>query len=446
MQLNRLALDQQRLERLDAQAVQSRRAVEQHGMLADDFLENIPDLRTFPLDQPLCSLDGRSLATQLQLLENEGLEELQRHLLRQSALVQAQLRADHNDRPARVVNALAEQVLTEPALLALDHVGQRLQRALVGARDRTAATTVVQQRIDRFLKHALLVAHDDVGSIELQQAAQTVVAVDDAAIQIVEIGRRKAATIERHQRTQVRRQHGKDGQHHPLGLVARLDERLDQLQSLRQPLQLRLRRRRSHFLADLDHLLGQINGLQELEHGLGTHAGVELITVLLDRLEVHLVSQQLTSLHRRHAWVDDDEGFEVQHPLNLAQRHVQHEADTRWQRLQEPDVRSRARELDVAHALTTNLRLRNFNAALLADHAAMLETLVLAAKTFVILHGPEDLRAEESVTLGLERTVVDGLRLLHFAVGPGTDHLRRGETNLDRVKVLDRSMLLEQLQ
>ena len=87
----------------------------------------------------------------------------------------------------------------------------------------------------------------------------------------------------------------------------------------------------SHLLADLDHLLRQVDGLQEVEHGLGAHAGVELITVLLDRLEIHLVGQQLTSLHRRHAWVDDDKGFEVKHALDLAQRHVQHEADTGWQ-------------------------------------------------------------------------------------------------------------------
>ena len=48
------------------------------------------------------------------------------------------------------------------------------------------------------------------------------------------------------------------------------------------------------------------------------------------------------------------------------------------------------------------LRLRDFHAALLADDAAMLEALVLAAKTFVVLHGPEDLGAEEPVPSGLK--------------------------------------------
>ena len=69
-----------------------------------------------------------------------------------------------------VVNALAEQVLTEAALLALEHVGQGLERAVIRAGDRTAAAAVVNQRVNRFLQHALLVAHDDVRCAKLKQA------------------------------------------------------------------------------------------------------------------------------------------------------------------------------------------------------------------------------------------------------------------------------------
>src|SRR5207249_7199135 len=69
-----------------------------------------------------------------------------------SALVQLQLRAHHDHRASRVVHALAEQVLTEAPALALDHVGERLQGALVGAGHRLAAAAVVQQRVDRFLE------------------------------------------------------------------------------------------------------------------------------------------------------------------------------------------------------------------------------------------------------------------------------------------------------
>src|SRR5690606_11712103 len=44
VQLDGLAFDQNRLERLDTQTVQGRRAVEQHGVFTDDFGENVPDL------------------------------------------------------------------------------------------------------------------------------------------------------------------------------------------------------------------------------------------------------------------------------------------------------------------------------------------------------------------------------------------------------------------
>src|ERR1700679_289887 len=102
-------------------------------MLADHLFQDVPYLRTLTLDQALCSFYGRGFAAQLQLGEDERLEQFQRHFLRQSALMQAQGRTDHDDRAARVIDSLAEQVLTEPALLALDHVGQGLERWLVGA-------------------------------------------------------------------------------------------------------------------------------------------------------------------------------------------------------------------------------------------------------------------------------------------------------------------------
>ena len=75
-------------------------------------------------------------------------------------------------------------------------------------------------------------------------------------------------------------------------------------------------------------------------------------------------------------------------------------------------MRNRAGQLDVRHALTTHLGLCDLNAALLADDAAMLQALVLAAQALVVLDRTEDLGAEQAVTFRLERTVVDRLRLL----------------------------------
>ena len=97
-----------------------------------------------------------------QALHDKGLEQLQGHLLGQAALVHLQLRAHHDNGTAGVVHALAQQVLAEAALLALEHVGQGLQRTVVGAGDRAAAAAVVDQGVHSLLEHTLLVADDDV--------------------------------------------------------------------------------------------------------------------------------------------------------------------------------------------------------------------------------------------------------------------------------------------
>ena len=43
------------------------------------------------------------------------------------------------------------------------------------------------------------------GALSSMQALQPVVAVDDAAVEVVQVGGREAAAVERHQRAQVRR-------------------------------------------------------------------------------------------------------------------------------------------------------------------------------------------------------------------------------------------------
>src|SRR3712207_8856449 len=57
-------------------------------------------------------------------------------------------------RSARVVDALTEQILPEPSLLALEQVGKALQLVLARPRDDPAAPTVVDQSIDCFLQRS----------------------------------------------------------------------------------------------------------------------------------------------------------------------------------------------------------------------------------------------------------------------------------------------------
>ena len=441
MKLDRLALDQHRLEGLDAEAVERRRAVQQHRMLADHLVEDIPDLRLLLLDQLLRLLDGRRIALGVEPRIDERLEQFERHLLRQAALVQLQLRADHDDRTAGIVDALAEQVLAETALLALQHVGQRLQRPLVGAGDDPAAPAVVEQRIDRLLQHPLLVADDDVRRAQLDQPLQAVVAVDDAAIEVVEVRGREAAAIERHQRTQVRRNHRDDGQDHPLRLVAGFDEGLDQLQPLGKLLRLQLGGRLGDLLTQVDRQLLEVERDQHLADGVGADVGGEgILAVLVLGLEVLVLAEELTLLQRRQARLDDDVVLEIEDALEILERHVEEHADARRQRLQEPDMGDRRRELDMAHALAPHPGERHLDAALLADDALVLHPLVLAAQALVVLDRAEDAGAEQPVPLRLEGAVVDRLRLLDLAERPREDLFRAGDGDADLVEDLRRGL------
>src|SRR5215813_3012221 len=89
-------------------------------------------------------------------------------------------------------------------------------------------------------------------------------------------------------------------------------------------------------------------------------------------------------------------------------------------------------------ALTTHLRKRDFYAALVADHAAMLHALILAAQALPVGDWAENARAKQAVAFRFERTVVDGLRLGDFAVRPAPDLLRRSKADANRVEVRDR--------
>ena len=242
--------------------------------------------------------------------------------------MQLQRRTHYDDRTAGVIDALAQQVLAEAAALALDHVGQRLQWALVGAGHCLAATAVVEQRVDSFLQHALFVAHDDFRGLKLQQALQAVIAVDDAAIQVVQVRGRETAAVQRHQRTQLGRQHRQYFENHPLGLDAGLLEAFQDFQTFRQLLELGVRTGLADFGMQRFDFGVQVDAAQQFADGFRAHQRTEFVTVFLELVEIVLFGQQLALVQRGHAGLDDDEAFEVQHALDIAQRHVEHHAQT----------------------------------------------------------------------------------------------------------------------
>src|SRR5262249_54355695 len=159
--LDRVSFDENRLESLNPHSVESRSAVQEDGMLVNDVIENVPDLLVLSLEHLLGALDGVRVAQLFEPSNDEGLVELERYLLGKTALVNLELGADGYHGPRAVVHALSKQVLTEAPLLALDHVGQGLERAVVGAQDRPPAAVVVEESIHRMLEHALFVPDDD---------------------------------------------------------------------------------------------------------------------------------------------------------------------------------------------------------------------------------------------------------------------------------------------
>ena len=406
----------------------------------------------------------------------------------------------------------------EAALLALEGLGEGLQRTTATARDGTATTAVVEQGVNGLLKHALLVVDDDRRGVEVKQALESVVAVDHAAVQVVQVGRCEAAAIELDHRAKVGRDDGDDVEDHVGRVVAALEEGVDDLKALDGLLALLL----LGILVgdDRAEVLGlglEVDAAKKLANGLGAHAALEvdavvalelgeqtligdelallelheplvgvaaesllLLVLLLEvgdagadlvggqRLEVvelvalgglalllqagdlvvalgvelleiggELLTQVVcVGLARLGVDVGDDVAGEVEHLLEVLGLDVQKTREREGRgALEVPDVAHGSRELDVAHALTTDLGRRDLNATALADDALEADALVLAAGALPVLDGTEDLLAEQAVLLGLEGTVVDGLGLLHLAERPAADRVGAGQRDLDRVEV-----------
>src|SRR3546814_5269613 len=64
----------------------------------------------------------------------------------------------------------------------------------------------------------------------------------------------------------------------------------------------------------------------------------------------------------------------------------------------------------------------------------LFHALILAAQAFLVLDRPKDARAEQAVTFGLERAVVDGFGLLDLAERPRANTLRARDADLDHVE------------
>jgi hypothetical protein len=183
----------------------------------------------------------------------------------------------------------------------------------------TAMTTVVEERVDGFLQHALFVVNDHIGRLELHQILQPVVAVDDATVEVVKVRGSKAATLQRDERAQVRWDDGQHFEHHPLRTALRVDETLDDLQALRELLFDLLRFRGAHLLLQFGNRRLHVHLHEAIAHGLRTHLGDErVVTIFIERLPILGVGQELLELQRGLARIDDHVVLIVDHALEGA--------------------------------------------------------------------------------------------------------------------------------
>ena len=355
VQLDCLTFNQSWFESLNTQSVQCRRTVEQNRMLADNLIKDIPNFRTFFFNQLLRLLNSRGEAFGVKTCIDKRLEQFQSHFLRQTALVQFQLRTGHDNRTTGIVDALTEKVLTETTLLTFQHIRKRLQRTLIRTGNGTTATAVIEQRIHSFLQHTLFVTDNDARRTKLHQALQTVVTVDHTTVKVVQIGSRKTTAVQRYKRTQIRRDHRNDLHDHPLRAVAGFHEVLNDFETLHQFLGLQFRCGFGQIGAQLHSNLFEFHCRQKIINRFRTDQRCELVfTEFINSDHVFFFRKQLMLFQGSQAWFCYNVVFEIQNAFDILQRHIKQCADTRRKRFQEPDMGNRSSQFDMAHALTTH--------------------------------------------------------------------------------------------
>ena len=119
----------------------------------------------------------------------------------------------------------------------------------------------------------------------------------------------------------------------------------------------------------------------------------------------------------------------VDYRVELLCRHAEQVANLVGQRTEIPDVCYRHHQLDVSATLATHFLLCYLNTASVADDTFVTNALVLATGTLVVACRTEDALTEQTVTLRLVGTIVDGFRLGYLAIRIFQNLLGRSETD-----------------
>ena len=117
------------------------------GESGNDLIEDVPDLLDPLLHHLSCTLDGGDKTFLLKFVVNEGLEQLKRHLLRNSSSNAIAMRTHDDDRASGIIDVLPRRSAgTAPACLSAYQ--RAIFRLLVGAGDDPAAAAIVEQDVD----------------------------------------------------------------------------------------------------------------------------------------------------------------------------------------------------------------------------------------------------------------------------------------------------------
>ena len=317
VKLNRTTLDEYRLECLNAESVKCRCTVKHYRVILDNNFKCVPNLGMYFFNHLSCGLDIACLFRFDKTLHNEGLEKLKCHFLGKTALIELKLRTDDDNRTAGIVNTLTEKVLTEASLLTLEHIGERLKRSVVRTRYRAASSAVVDKCVNGLLKHSLFVADNNIGCAKLKELFKAVVTVNNTAVKVVKVRCCKSAAVELNHGTDIRRNNRNNIKNHPLRLVARASECLNDLKTLESLCPL-LSRCSVKLLTKLRRKSVKVNLLKKSLDSLCTHACLEIVLVSFTILHVCLFVKDLLLLKRRIAGIGDDVRCKVENLFEVS--------------------------------------------------------------------------------------------------------------------------------
>jgi len=174
------------------------------------------------------------------------------------------------------------------------------------------------------------------------------------------------------------------------------------------------------------HHLFQIDFAHQIADPFALHLGDKsIITIFLLPLRDIPFRSGLLLRHRCIAGLNDDIVLIIKKSARDFARHIQNEAEPAGRTLEKPDMRYRNRKVNMP------MRSRRTRESVISTpHRSQITPLCLMRLYFHKLHsipvGPK-MRSQNNPPFRLVGPIVDRLRILHLAMAPRPDNLRRSQ-------------------